>query len=316
MSAEFVTIRHKNQVAKIAKQGGGLAQYFLENGENFHLVYGYDHFDIKEGGMGDILGPWPGRLEKQKYVWKGKEYSVAGSVQSVDANGNALHGFLRLIPWNVEKIADNKAVARVELNESEYGPKGYPFSLSFVVEYVLEDNGLTVTTNVTNIGKDSAPFGIGFHPYFTVGGHNKVDDFELHIPSKTLIEYDKTLKPTGRLIDVTKEEQQYNFHEFKKINDVVFDNCYTKLEPDSNGRATTSIRLNGKTVSVWQDVSAYPYTQVYSFDPSKKGHARRGFAIEAESCCGFAFNVPNLGQRELVPGETFKGSWGVTCDFL
>ncbi len=47
-----------------------------------------------EGGMGDILGPWPGRLEKQKYVWKGKEYSVAGSVQSVDANGNALHGTL------------------------------------------------------------------------------------------------------------------------------------------------------------------------------------------------------------------------------
>jgi aldose 1-epimerase len=100
-------------------------------------------------------------MEQQKYVWKGKEHSVQGSIPSVDANGNALHGFLRLLSWNVTKSADNKAIATVELLEEQYGPKGYPFSLSFHVEYELKDNGLTIATTVKNIGKESAPFGIG-----------------------------------------------------------------------------------------------------------------------------------------------------------
>jgi galactose mutarotase-like enzyme len=145
-----------------------------------------------------------------------------------------------------------------------------------------------------------------------------------------LVEYDSTLKPTGRLIDFKKdaseEEKEYDFSKFRKIEGTVFDKCYTNLETE-NGIATTTIKYNNRTVSVWQDAKAFPYTQgmfkvtkanlvVYSFDPSKKGHSRKGFAIEAESCCGFAFNVPNLGQLELNPGEEFKGSWGVTSNIL
>jgi galactose mutarotase-like enzyme len=58
--AEFETITLGNQVAKIATKGGGLAQYYIagENDEKFHIVYGYDSQDVKESGMGDILGPW------------------------------------------------------------------------------------------------------------------------------------------------------------------------------------------------------------------------------------------------------------------
>jgi hypothetical protein len=59
MADEFVEIRHGKQVAKIAIHGGGLAQYYVEQGDNkIHLAYGYDSKDAKESGMGDILGPW------------------------------------------------------------------------------------------------------------------------------------------------------------------------------------------------------------------------------------------------------------------
>jgi aldose 1-epimerase len=101
-------------------------------------------------------------MEKQKYEWKGKEYSVQGHIPSVDANGNALHGYLRLIQWKLDKVAENKLVASVDLTAEEYGPKGYPFSLSFNVEYEILADGVHVNTTVKNIGQDAAPFGIGY----------------------------------------------------------------------------------------------------------------------------------------------------------
>jgi hypothetical protein len=76
-----------------------------------------------------------------------------------------------------------------------------------------------------------------------------------------MVEYDDTLKPTGKLLNVKQDAREYDFSEFRKIQGTVFDKCYTNLEADSNGIARTSIRLGDKTVTVWQDAKAFPYTQ-------------------------------------------------------
>jgi aldose 1-epimerase len=112
--------------------------------------------------MGDVLSPWIGRLEKQEYIWRETIHSVKGHVASVDAFGNANHGFARLVDWRVRKLSENEAVATWELNEKEYAQKGYPFSIQYRITYKIDANGLTVCTSAKNVGKESAPFGLGY----------------------------------------------------------------------------------------------------------------------------------------------------------
>lgn len=129
------------------------------------------------------------------------------------------------------------------------------------------------------------------------------------------MEFDKTLKPTGKLIDVSDRNHQFSFLEYRPISSTVFDNCLTDLQKNEEGIARTTLKYNNKTITVWQEVKSFPYLQVYSYDFSDKGNKRKGFAIEAESCCGYAFNQDNLGLLELAPGEEYSGRWGVEFEF-
>ena len=45
----------------------------------------------------------------------------------------------------------------------------YQWRLALEIEYRLSDAGLRVETTATNLAATRAPFGIGFHPYLTVG---------------------------------------------------------------------------------------------------------------------------------------------------
>ena len=58
----------------------------------------------------------------------------------------------------------------------------YEWQLRLEIRYALGDGGLTVSATVVNIGDTAAPFGMGFHPYLTVGA--PVDELELRLPTR------------------------------------------------------------------------------------------------------------------------------------
>ena len=52
----------------------------------------------KVGGQGDVLIPFPGRVRDGRYTFEGQTYQMPIN----DKDGpNAIHGFVRLIPWEV-----------------------------------------------------------------------------------------------------------------------------------------------------------------------------------------------------------------------
>ena len=61
--------------------------------------------------------------------------------------------------------------------------------MELAVEYRLSPDGLTVTTAATNRSASTAPFGIGFHPYLTVGT-TRIDEAHLTIPARRRLETD------------------------------------------------------------------------------------------------------------------------------
>jgi aldose 1-epimerase len=75
--------------------------------------------------------------------------------------------------------AQNRVSLALELRPSP----AYPFALGLTVEYRLGRDGLTVVIDADNLGESDLPFGIGFHPYLTVGTPT-VDQVRLTVPSR------------------------------------------------------------------------------------------------------------------------------------
>lgn len=275
--------------------------------------------------MGDVLFPFPGRVEKSKYSFEGQDYKLSDVRVK---GGHAIHGFAKIAEWEVEGQTESQVKLAFDIKEGEYTKKGYPFSIKLSVIYGLGEDGLTCRAIVENIGEKPAPFGLGFHPYFTVGT-KVIDEMLVNINADKLVEFDKGLKPTGKLLSVAGSE--VDFSQPVKIGMRVIDNCYTELDfedgiglPEGEpwlfrgGRNTDQVPIHQTTLSndsgdkvmIWQDRN-FPYLQVYSADTIGEKHARRGFAVEPQTCTGFAFNVDGMGLLILQPEEVFKGSWGV-----
>lgn len=189
--------------------------------------------------------------------------------------------------------------------EEKYAKQGYPFSLIYTIEYLLNKKGLTVATRVKNSGRTVAPFSIGYHPYLRITA--KVDQIAWQVPAKKLVEYGPDLMPTGKLLDVSKTK--YDFRITKKIDNLVVDNCFTDLIRDKNGIFTSTLsdaEEKGK-IQIWQDKS-FPYFQAYSFDTIKQKNCRKALALEPHSSSPFAANLPQLGLIKLKPNQSFSGA--------
>lgn len=300
-----VFIEYKGQRLAVDSLGGGIKSYYVhKDGERRDIIYGYRDIEAKDGCMGDVLSPFPGRMVDDEYEWQGTKYVIA---EELKLNGRALHAFVDQFEWRVEKISDSMIQATFQ-TEQRFNDKGFPFNLEYKVEYSIGEEGLTVKTNVKNVGRTTAPFGIGYHPYFAVT--EVVDVAEWQVPAKKVVEFDENLKPTGRFLSTG--EASLDFREFSVIGDKIIDNCFFELERDSQGIFNSVLKNNktGEKITIWQD-EAYPYFQTYSSDTIKPEHHRKAMALEPQSCCGFAINMPELGLIALKSGEEFKGSWGV-----
>ncbi|OQB06546.1 MAG: Aldose 1-epimerase [bacterium ADurb.Bin212] len=304
--SKIVELNYHNQTLRINCRGGGIAEYYVEkDGRREDIVYGYCEESDYDGGMGDILSPFPGRVDKGEYTYNGEGYKLQGFEEN---NGNPLHVFVRELEWQVAKTSDNQITSTLDVLVDKFAKNGYPFGLKYQIIYTLKVGGLHIKTVVKNTDEKIAPFGIGYHPYFSVA--REVDEMVWKVPAESLVEFDQNLKPTGKIIPVN--ETDLDFREGGKIGNKEIDNCFTGLIRDENGifTSTLSSKDGQKVIEIWQNES-YPYFQTYSADTIDENNYRKAMALEPQSCCGYAINMPELGLVDLEPGSEFRGEWGI-----
>lgn len=292
-------IRHGEQRAVVTEVGAALRAYEVR-GRAF--VDGFEAEEIPTGGRGQVLIPWPNRIASGSYEFGGARQQLAiGEVRNL----NASHGLVRSANFVV--IARDQA--GVTLGFILHPQSGYPFALAIELDYRLDDAGLHVTTSVRNVGTTALPFGVGFHPYFTVGTP-LIDETTFTLPAATALTTDEQMIPTGReSVDATP----LDFRTPRLIGDTILDTCFTDLARDAAG--ATRIVLAGPdgapTLTLALD-KAFGFVQVYSGnnlpDPAMR---RRGLAIEPMTCPANAFNSGE-GLIVLEPGERFAATWSLS----
>ena len=135
-SGQQYEIKDGDQVAVVVEVGGGVREYRVGDRA---VLDPYPRDAMCDGAHGAVLVPWPNRLADGSYRFDGVDYQVA--ITEPD-KGNAIHGLLRWRCWQVMRQDSN----RVTMGTRLYPLTGYPFLLDVVVDYVLGDDGLTVTT--------------------------------------------------------------------------------------------------------------------------------------------------------------------------
>jgi aldose 1-epimerase len=264
------------------------------------LVTGYQADEPPPGAAGQLLLPWPNRIDGGRYRASGTEYQLDLSEPGA---GNAIHGLTRWSAWSLGR----HDASTVVLRDTLLGRPGYPFCLSLEVEYGLGgDAGLTVTVTARNAGTRPAPYGTGSHPYLTAG-LPAVDECELTLPVAQWLPVDGRGIPAGPLQDVAGSP--LDFRAPRPVGAVTLDHAFTGLTRDEAGRAWARLTGGATGAALWAG-PGYRWLQVFTGDTLDGAHRRRAVAIEPMTCPPNAF-ATGVDLLTLAPGQTATHTWGI-----
>jgi aldose 1-epimerase len=289
-------IVHGEQRATIVEVGGGVRAYEVGGRP---VLDPYRLESACDGAHGAPLIPWPNRLADGRYRFDGVDYQVA---LTEPLRHNAIHGLLRWRSWRAAEREPHRVVMGIRLHPMS----GYPFALDVRIAYELSEDGLTVSTEATNIGEHACPYGAGQHPYLS-SGNGLIDDCTLEVPAETSILTDERRKlPIGHSL---VEGTSVDFRVPRRLGEQSIDLAFTDLARDDDGLATTRLmRPDGSRAELWVD-EHYSNVEIYTGDELAPNRRRRGLAVEPMTCAPNAFQS-GRGLIRLEPGRTLRARWG------
>ncbi len=245
---------------------------------------------------GGVLVPWPNRLRGGHYSFHGIDYQLA---LTEPAKGNAIHGLARWVRWTPLRIEASSVTLAIDLVPQT----GWVFEVRVEVTYSLHaEFGLTTTIVAVNTGREPAPFGAGFHPYFSLHGRS-VDDASVRIPARSILIVDDAQVPVGvRSVSGTAHDLRRG----RRLRGHRFDDGFTGLST-VGGRGHAEVRTKSGGAQLWFD-AAFGHLQVFTLDELLPGVP--AVAIEPMTCAADAFNSGD-GLLVLEPGRPWTASWGL-----
>jgi len=294
-NAVDINIESGSYSAQIRRMGAGL---------NFLRYRGRDLVDPfipatkPENYRGDILAPWPNRIEDG-------EYKVDGDLFVIPINepdrGTALHGLVNCFEWDVIDKSDSFVLLKGILRSST----SYPTDLEFLAKYSLSDQGLSLTISAVNVGAKRAPYGVSIHPYLVPTPDSRVDEWSLKMNSSEVLEVDMVrLLPIG-LRKV--EELDFDFRSGRVIGNQFIDHAF-KVDKGSELTLTVEAK-NGDAVEMTFSPNC-EWIQIHTADRKGGPDSRICLAVEPMTCPPNAFRNPDQ-PIWLSPGDSTFTTWTI-----
>ena len=174
-----------------------------------------------------VLMP-PNRIEAGRFTFEGREYKF----EINEAGINHIHGLVNKLPWQVRSISTEGGARVTTAIRSQDHPEileSYPHDFELRMTYCLRDNRLDITVEAENLGEETMPFGIGFHPYFNVPLTTASDKSQctVQVPANQRWELTETCIPTGQKLPL---EGKVDLRQPQALDSVQLDDVYTDLQ--------------------------------------------------------------------------------------
>ncbi len=255
-----------------------------------------------------ILFPFPNRIRDGRFNWEGKAYQLPIGDPAMK---NAIHGFAFNRPWRVldQGGKPNEAWITAEFHGSKDAPETlelWPSDYRIRLTYRLLDRVLRVEAEVDNPGAKPLPWGLGYHPYFTVapfGGPAAV------VTAATAKYWElRDNLPTGKILDVDYPRELRHGQFFANLNlDDLFTGLYdfTYDQEDKLGMISVLQHPSGELMlTLWVSEG---FRELIGFTPPH----REAICLEPYTCITDAINLHvqrvDGGLRVLMPGERWTG---------
>jgi len=270
-----------NTIISILPEYGALLHSFeiLVNGEHLNIIDNYssrEHVeeDLAISYKSSKLSPFVCRLRNGKYKIDDEEFEISKKY----TDGSAIHGLLYNKPFKIlsEFADDQQANVSLRYHFNREDP-GYPYEYVCEVRYtLLPRNILQVETMILNLDTLEIPIADGWHPYFQLGDGN-INNYELHVSTRTMVELNDQLVPTGELI------HDPSYFDQSTLGLLELNNCYVVEPQEQTPSALLLNPGNGAYIAVYTN-NTYPYIQL--FTPPH----RKSLAIENLSAAPDCFN--------------------------
>ncbi len=269
--ADIIQLRHSDWMAQITPDYGMNTVMLSHGGEQIlRSPASMKALDLSPCTYGTPLLLPPNRTRNARFQFDGKIYRLPPNEK---ATGNHIHGFLNRAIFELTERSDYQAVGKF-LNDRAC----FPFPFEITVTCRLNADGYMQKYSIRNTGNTDMPLTVGLHTTFFAKE-------QFCVPIGQLWERDSANIPTGLLLPLSKEEEQYR-----------------------HGAPCQGNRISGFYTSAGNTarIGNYRYTVSSNFNQwiLWNGDGNSGF-ISIEPQCG-AVNALNsqAGLHRLAPGET------------
>ncbi|HLI43932.1 MAG TPA: aldose 1-epimerase family protein [Acidimicrobiales bacterium] len=295
--------------ACVVEVGGGIRSFELDGAP---VLLGYRTEEMCTGGKGQVLAPWPNRLDHGHFTFDGR---AATAALDEPERRNAIHGLVRWVQWRGVEQQPAKVRLATELEPQP----GYPWRLALEVGYTLSQPAgggarLDVVASAENLSGRRAPFGIGFHPYVDAG-EGGADLCSLELKASSHLVTNERGLPIGA--EPVVRGGHLDFTGARLLEGIELDDCFSGLAPasvpgcDPGWWAAHVTRGDGSVVTVSAG-PMLPYVMCFTADTLPEKDRRRGIALEPMSCPP---NALATGEALVVlepGGPSFEARWSIT----
>jgi aldose 1-epimerase len=265
-----------------------------------------------------VLWPIPNRLRDKRYTFEGHDYQFS-ALQRPGGDKSLVHGLVYDQVWHYSQpvVHDNAATISTFIEMDSHNPwyHSYPFDSRLGIEYELSQTGLTITYHVQNQGDKDLPFGFALHPYLNL--LSGPEDTYVSLAAQKVMEADKDLLPTGRVLDVdTTMYAMFDLTRPVPVGYLKLDHVYADLQPA--GEATINYKKHNLQLVITAS-DDFAHAVVYTPDGPQK---QQYFCLEHQTCSTDAFNFYNQGSAHrqmahvivLPAGESHQGTLHYTIE--
>lgn len=302
LSGDHYQIEFEDLVATVSCVGATLREFTRSS---VPILWSQPLDGMPLAGSGQVLAPWPNRLEDGSYVFDGR---TAQAALDEPARSNAIHGLVRWLTWKLEYLERS----RIKLSCALAPQPGYPFLLNLAILYELGPKGLTVRTQAEAGRGTTAPFGLGFHPYFLAASQG-LAGARLAVPASRQLTVDSRGLPVGEHeLDPTLASLASTSG--VELDELTLDDCFTGLIRDSNGIATLRFFPGGGAISevTLRLDRRFEYVMCFTGDPLAASDRRRAVAIEPMTCPPNAFST-GTSVTTLHDLSTFDAAFSISA---
>ncbi len=294
---------------EVCLRGATLINFFISlKGKSINILDGYltpEELEEQAGARSCIMAPYSNRIKDGRFTWQNETLQL---VNAVNPNKDVIHGFARVVNFDVKNISadDEKAELVLFTDKIRNGSfPGYPFNINLTVRFTLRERNLDCEITAENIDSVPVPFGCGWHPYFKLG-EDGIDNLYLEVPAKKIILLDDKYIPLkGKdAYSNLDDHKDIDFRTPFLIGNKLVNVCYTDLTTDADGIIHTNLidKDAGIKLTVYQKGGV---TYAFTGD-SVRYRPRKSIALEPVQFMTDAFNRPEVSEE--ITGQTGKTS--------